>query len=113
MEDKWFIFFENGFLNMHRSWTGCCIYRVQFEDGPDGCRATEVIVNNDPNQYRANGDVHERESLRALISILLLRQPTPYPTSASDADAAVLEQWSVMGRAMFGDDDQNGGEHGA
>lgn len=113
MEDKWFIFFENGFLNMHRSWTGCCIYRVQFEDGPDGCRATEVIVNNDPNQYRANGDVHERESLRALISILLLRRPTPYPTSDSDGDAAVLEQWSVMGRAMFGDDDQNGGEHEA
>ena len=112
MEDKWFIFFENGLLHMHRSWTGYCIYRVQFEDGPDGCRATEAIVNDDPDQYRANGDPREIESLRALIRILLLRRPTPYPTSAPVADAAALEQWSVMGRAMFADDDQDGGEHG-
>jgi hypothetical protein len=112
MEDKWFVFFENGLLHMHRSWTGYCIYRVQFEAGPDDCRATEAIVNDDPDQYRANGDVHEGESLRALISILLLRRPTPYPTSASDADAAAMEQWSVMGRAMFAPDDQDGGEHG-
>lgn len=23
MEDKWFVYFENGWLYLHRSWTGC------------------------------------------------------------------------------------------
>ena len=111
MEDKWFIFFENGVLNMYRSWTGYCIYRVQFKGGPHGCRATEAIVNDDPDQYEAKDDSRELDSLRALISILLLHRPTPYPTIATDADAAALEQWSVMGRAMFAGDDQDGSEH--
>ena len=32
MEDKWFIFMENGILYFHRSWTGVCIYQVHFDE---------------------------------------------------------------------------------
>src|SRR5437588_10029082 len=31
MEDKWFIYFEDGWFFFHRSWTGICIYQVRLE----------------------------------------------------------------------------------
>lgn len=33
-DDRWFIYLEDDWLSIHRSWTGQCIYRVRF--APDG-----------------------------------------------------------------------------
>jgi hypothetical protein len=30
MEDKWFIYWKDGTLFFHRSWTGYCLYAVHF-----------------------------------------------------------------------------------
>ena len=30
MEDKWFAYYEEPFIYMHRSWTGMPVYRVEF-----------------------------------------------------------------------------------
>ena len=49
MEDKWFEYFENNILYIHRSWTGICIYKVQFSTDR---RVEEVVVNRDSEQYR-------------------------------------------------------------
>ncbi len=29
MEDKWFVFFEDPWLYLHRSWTGFCVFQVR------------------------------------------------------------------------------------
>jgi hypothetical protein len=52
MEDKWFIFYEEPWLHLHRSWTGFCIYQVRLEATADGDRMAEALVNRDPEQYR-------------------------------------------------------------
>ena len=31
MEDKWFIYFADGWLYFYRSWTGACIFGVRFD----------------------------------------------------------------------------------
>lgn len=31
MEDKWFIYQEDGWVLFHRSWTGSCIFQIRFE----------------------------------------------------------------------------------
>jgi hypothetical protein len=31
MEDKWFIYFDQGWLLFHRSWTGAAIYGLRLE----------------------------------------------------------------------------------
>ena len=36
MEDKWFIYFENGTLYCHRSWTGDLVYLVELVPTRDG-----------------------------------------------------------------------------
>ena len=47
MDDKWFWYFEENKLYMHRSWTGFCDYIVEFNVAKD---THKVIVNGDENQ---------------------------------------------------------------
>ena len=66
MEDKWFVFCEDPWLYLHRSWTGFCVYQVRFERTASGARTAESLVNRDPKQYRGTD---ERDLL--LLPLLL------------------------------------------
>ena len=50
MEDKWFIYLKEDWLNFHRSWTGFCIFKVRLERFEDGYKIAEAWVNSDPEQ---------------------------------------------------------------
>ena len=47
MEDKWFWYMEGNTLYAHRSWTGFCIYRIDFRPDDDHL----VTVSRDKEQY--------------------------------------------------------------
>lgn len=64
MEDKWFVYFENNILYIHRSWTGICIYKVQFS--ADG-RIEKVVVNRDKEQYKETNI--ERDKAQVMMRI--------------------------------------------
>lgn len=64
MEDKWFWFMEGDTLFAHRSWTGYCIYRIDFK--PDGNHI--VTVNRDPEQYTGTSAAEDAESLNKLLN---------------------------------------------
>ena len=64
MEDKWFWYMEDHTLWAHRSWTGCCIYRIDFKE--DNCHL--VTVNRDPEQYRCTSVEEDAESLNNLLN---------------------------------------------
>ena len=64
MEDKWFWFMEGDTLYAHRSWTGFCIYRVDFK--PDGHHA--VTVNRNPEQYTCTSIEKDLEQLHNLLN---------------------------------------------
>ena len=73
MEDKWFWYMENSTLFAHRSWTGYCIYRIDFpEDGP-----LRVTVNRDPEQYACTSIEEDKVSLNKLLDWWT---KTPYDT---------------------------------
>ena len=63
MEDKWFWYMEGSTLFAHRSWTGYCIYRIDF--GKDGRHI--VTVNRDPEQYGCTDIKEDRETLNKLL----------------------------------------------
>lgn len=56
MEDKWFVYYEEPWLFLHRSWTGFCIFRVRFEEGSDGMFVAEAFVNRRPEEYGGSED---------------------------------------------------------
>lgn len=66
-EEKWFIFYEDGVLHCHRSWTGYCVFRVYFRSEGNGWKAWQVEVNRFKDQY---GQTDDREDLRLLNHII-------------------------------------------
>ena len=63
MEDKWFWYMENATLWAHRSWTGYCIYQIDFKEDNHHV----VIVNRDPEQYACTSIEEDIESLNKLL----------------------------------------------
>ena len=63
MEDKWFWYMEGSTLWAHRSWTGYCIYQIEFKD--DGHHV--VTVNRNPEQYTRTSAEEDAESLNGLL----------------------------------------------
>ena len=86
MEDKWFIYFEEGWLFFHRSWTGHGIYQVRVEpcDPQDQLstsryRIAEAWVSRDASIYRFTDDEHDRALVLFLIERFLLKEDVPFP----------------------------------
>ena len=63
MEDKWFWYVEGTTLWAHRSWTGNCIYKIDFKEDNNHI----VTVNRDPEQYSRTDIEEDKESLNALL----------------------------------------------
>jgi hypothetical protein len=72
MDDKWFIFFENGWLYFHRSWTGHCIYGVQLDGSPSGVRVVDAWASRDREHYNSPGLETDIRIVQQLISSRLL-----------------------------------------
>jgi hypothetical protein len=72
MDDKWFIFFENGWLYFHRSWTGHCIYGVRLDGSPNGVRVVEAWVNHNKEQYNSPGVETDLRMVQQLFATRLL-----------------------------------------
>ena len=63
MEDKWFWDMEGSTLWAHRSWTGYCIYRIDFREDDHHI----VTVNRDPKQYGCASIEEDIESINKLL----------------------------------------------
>jgi hypothetical protein len=68
MEDKWFIYYEQPWLHLHRSWTGFCVYQVRFATNGDRHRVVEAIANRNPAQYREQSESQDAFLLTILLS---------------------------------------------
>jgi len=77
MEDKWFIYTEGLTTYFHRSWTGVCVFQVQFEPCETGYVATSTLVNRDPTQYKEGDgydEAEDRHLLDFVINVVVLQQ---------------------------------------
>lgn len=102
MEDKWFIYWSEGELFFHRSWTGFCIYVVKFQTGKEGYTTVEAQVNRDPLQYGKTNDGKDKATVSFLIDVVLLHRPHDFPGSGP-TELQALIQWHQIGREMLGE----------
>ena len=108
MEDKWFILLESDWLYFHRSWTGFCIYQLQFVLKPEGYSIAEAWVNRDTAQYQNTDDEHDQALTIYLIDHLLLGKKDtafPYTNNRPKGDTGELYRWGVEGLARSNDDE--------
>jgi O-acetyl-ADP-ribose deacetylase len=72
IEDKWFIYFEENWLNFHRSWTGFCIYRVYIQPEGETYKITEAWATRDSDQYTNTNPDFNIQTINQLIDLFLL-----------------------------------------
>lgn len=63
MEDKWFWYMDGSSLYAHRSWSGFCIYKIDFKDNGHHV----VTVNRDEEQYGCKSDEEDLERVNDLL----------------------------------------------
>ncbi len=93
MEDKWFWYYENDSLYAHRSWTGFCIFIVQFHDGSD---LLTVTVNRDPEQYKCTNIEEDKSTLNMLLDWWSKPQYDYYNEWLSETLIALNKKQSVV-----------------
>ncbi|OJF90781.1 hypothetical protein AX761_23005 [Rhizobium sp. 58] len=72
MEEKWFAWFEEPVLHLHRSWTGFCIYQVRFLQDAQGWKAVSGKVNRNSEQYSETDDDADLRMIANLIDGLMV-----------------------------------------
>jgi hypothetical protein len=100
MEEKWFVYFDQGILNFHRSWTGFCIYKVYCREEGDRFILSHADVNRDDQQYKETNDDVDRQMIKFLVEVLLLKKSAAFPSS-SEKEENILKVWSSIGSAVF------------
>lgn len=84
MDDRWFIYYEEPHLFLHRSWTGLPVYRVKLKHTANGAEVTESLLSIDLAKVAEQSISQEELNYQAaivdfLISNLLLHQRKPFP----------------------------------
>lgn len=74
-EDKWFRFMEGDTLYAHRSWTGVCVYRIDFSFADN---RHKVTVNKDPAQVSVTSEDEDRQMLADLLERWSNPDDAPY-----------------------------------
>jgi len=98
MEDKWFVYFADGWLRFHRSWTGALIYCLRLENIEGGVRVTNSWVNREPSQYTEADTPYDRRLVRFLIDAFLLGKSATFPMPANDDSPPGVVQHAYVGR---------------
>ncbi len=86
MEDKWIILEENLRLYFYRSWTGTCIYQLQFEKQGSHYLVLEALVSRNENEYKETDIGHDQRLVLFLIDNLLLGNKTAFPLRKKDKE---------------------------
>jgi hypothetical protein len=47
MEDKWFLYYEDGHLYFHRSWTGIPVYDILVKETPEGAVINKAFFSEE------------------------------------------------------------------
>jgi ADP-ribosyl-[dinitrogen reductase] hydrolase len=103
MEDKWFIFYEDGWLYFHRSWTGFGIYKAQLIKETDGYSINEFQAERNREKYSCNDDNHDTDDISFLIArgLLGIDVRNIYADKKMKSEPDILKSWSSFGSLLF------------
>ena len=99
MEDKWFWYMEGNTLYAHRSWTGYCIYRIDFK--PDNHHV--VTANRDPEQFTNTSVEEDKKHIIDLLNWWTQQDYDYYHEWLSETVAALEKEEKGKGRLKIKD----------
>jgi len=103
MEDKWLIYYEDGWLHFCRSWTRFEIYKATLEKDKDEYVIKEFWVERNPEKWANNDDEHDRNILYLLVGWGLLGIDVRgfYSDQQINEQTDTVNTWSLFGRMYF------------
>ncbi len=103
MEDKWFIFYENDWLYLYRSWTGYGLYKAQLIKEQDGYSIKEFWAERNQEKYKNEDDNTDIETFSFLIARGLLGVDIRkiYFDNNIKSEADSIKGWSNFGHLLF------------
>jgi hypothetical protein len=83
-DEKWVMLFDpiKDELRIYRSWTGHCIYGLNFREHSRGSEIFGSWVNRDPEQYESTNTKHDTEVANWLIDVFLLGRQRDFPSAS-------------------------------
>jgi hypothetical protein len=88
MEDKWFIYYDEPHLFIHRSWSGQPVYRLAIVQSALGFEVTESLWSTELASKPGADPDYQAKLLDFLISNLLLGKSKHFPMPAGIGDHA-------------------------
>lgn len=68
MDDRWFVYSEDGWVYFVRSWTGHHIFGLKLHPTPTGGSIViESWANDDPREFNSPGDEENRKTIDSLL----------------------------------------------
>ena len=101
MEDKWFIFYENRFLYMHRSWTGFGIYKAEIIKKGEFYAFDEFMTERNKEKNSNEDDEADKDIFVNLIAGGLLGIPARILHNKPNNDTNLLSDWSTYGSLLL------------
>ena len=103
MEDKWLIYYEDGWLHFCRSWTRFEIYKSKLEQGKDGYVMKEFWAERNQEKWANSSDDHDRNIFYLLVAWGLLEIDVRgfYSQQNLKTEIDSVNTWSIFGRMYF------------
>jgi ADP-ribosylglycohydrolase len=101
MEDKWFIFYENRFLYMHRSWTGFGIYKAEIIKKGEFYAFDEFMTERNKEKNSNEDDEADKDIFVNLIAGGLLGIPAGILHNKPNNDTNLLSDWGTYGSLLL------------
>lgn len=111
-DQKWFLYFEDNILHIHRSWTGLKMYEVLFDDDDEGGVACRVRINLGPEyggtlddawealldvlKYYASDEAHEPYESGLAVALKDASQPNYLGSPAVIMDLIAPYFWRIV-----------------
>jgi len=100
MEDKWFAYFDDGRIHLHRSWTGAKIYEAKINKSVPYYTITEILVERAPELYSNTNDDEDVRSFDFLLGRGILGYQVDAPVDRNN-DKDILRGWGSYGRMIL------------
>lgn len=91
MDDRWFVYSEDGWVHFVRSWTGHHIFGLKLHPtSAGGAKVIESWANDDPREFNSPGDEENRRTIDGLLVNLFNIRMGAYLQLNNDTQACLL-----------------------
>jgi hypothetical protein len=75
MDDRWFIYSDDGWIYFLRSWTGACIFAMKLDGSPAGVRVVDSWASRETSEHTSTDAAQDRRTLANLIDRYFPEKP--------------------------------------